>query len=126
MPAGEAPTSKSFRAVLSGMTPADVEQLAEYCALNFASSAVFTDDGGAGPAQVVWLATRDRTRTALSHRSSARAVLRKLKLPSEHLKGTWLVLAADDAVRAAAERRPERRAAGQHRCLQLREPRTPN
>ena len=33
-------------------------------------------------------------------------MLRKLNLPSEHLKGTWLVLAADDAVRAASAERP--------------------
>ena len=72
---------------------------------NFAASAVFVDSperASAALAEVVWLATRDRTRAVTSHRRSARAVLAKLRIPTAGLKGTWLVLAADEAVRAAA------------------------
>ena len=91
------------------MTADDEAKLRHYCAGNFAASAVFvdspderTDGAPAGGAEIVWLATRDRTRAATSHRRSARAVLAKLRIPTTGLQGTWLVLAADEAVRAAA------------------------
>ena len=91
------------------MTADDEAKLRHYCAGNFAASAVFvdspderTDGAPAGGAEIVWLATRDRTRAATSHRRSARAVLAKLRIPTTGLKGTLLVLAADEAVRAAA------------------------
>ena len=93
-----AATSKSFRAILPNMAADDVTKLRRYCAENFAASAVFVDS----PGEVVWLGTRDRTRAATSHRRSARAVLAKLDIPTAGLKGTWLVLEADEAVRVAA------------------------
>ena len=100
-----AATSKSFRAILPNMAAEHVTKLRRYCAENFAASAVFVDS----PAEVVWLATRDRTRAVTSHRRSARAVLAKLDIPTARLKGTWLVLEADEAVRvAAAQHRVDR------------------
>ena len=98
--------SKSFRAILPSMSADDVTKLRRYCAENFAASAVFVDSPGerasAALAEVVWLATRDRTRAVTSHRRSARAVLAKLRIPTAGLKGTWLVLETDEAVRGAA------------------------
>eukprot|EP00959_Pyramimonas_sp_CCMP1952_P055755 1165124-Pyramimonas_sp.AAC.1 len=91
------------------MAADDVTKLRRYCAENFAASAVFVDSPGerasAALAEVVWLATRDRTRAVTSHRRSARAVLAKLRIPTIGLKGTWLVLDTDEAVRAAAAHR---------------------
>ena len=108
-----AATSKSFRAILPKMALDDVTKLRRYCAENFAASAVFVDSPERAPAalaEVVWLATRDRTRAVTSHRRSARAVLAKLHIPTAGLKGTWLVLEGDEAVRvAAAEHRVDRR-----------------
>ena len=107
-----AATSKSFRAILPNMAPDDVTKLRRYCAENFAASAVFVDS----PGEVVWLATRDRTRAVTSHRRSARAVLVKLQIPTTGLKGTWLVLDTDEAVRvAAAHHRVDR---PMHLCYQ--------
>ena len=101
-----AATSKSFRAILPNMAAEHVTKLRRYCAENFAASAVFVDSPGerasAALAEVVWLATRDRTRAVTSHRRSARAVLAKLRIPTAGLKGTWLVLETDEAVRGAA------------------------
>ena len=101
-----AATSKSFRAILPNMSADDVTKLRRYCAENFAASAVFVDSPGERAsealAEVVWLATRDRTRAVTSHRRSARAVLAKLHIPTAGLKGTWLVLDTDVAVRVAA------------------------
>ena len=100
-----AATSKSFRAILPNMAAEHVTKLRRYCAENFAASAVFVDSPGerasAALAEVVWLGTRDRTRAVTSHRRSARAVLAKLHIPTSGLRGTWLVLDADEAVRAA-------------------------
>ncbi len=94
------PTSKSFRIVLPGLACEDVARLRRYCQDCVSASAVFTEPGDA---QVIWLATRDRTRCAAAHRRSARAVLAKLRIPTAGLKGTWLVLATEEAVRAAVE-----------------------
>ena len=80
------------------MSVDDVTKLRRYCAENFAASAVFVDS----PGEVVWLGTRDRTRAVTSHRTSARAVLAKLHIPTAGLRGTRLVLNADETVRAAA------------------------
>ena len=94
------------------MAADDVTKLRRYCAENFAASVVFVDSperASAALAEVVWLATRDRTRAVTSHRRSARAVLAKLHIPTAGLKGTWLVLGADEAVRvAAAQHRVDR------------------
>ena len=101
-----AATSKSFRAILPNLAAEHVTKLQRYCAENFAASAVFVDSPGERAsealAEVVWLATRDRTRAVTSHRRSARAVLVKLHIPTAGLKGTWLVLDTDEAVRVAA------------------------
>ena len=94
------PTSKSFRIVLPSLACEDVERLRRYCQDCFSAHAIITDPGDA---QVIWLATRDRTRSAAAHRRSARAVLAKLNIPTSCLRGTWLVLATEDAVRAAVE-----------------------
>ena len=87
-------TSKSFRAILF-MRNEEIDRLRSYCESNFASSAVIQED----QPMVIWLATRDRKRTAQAHRRSARAVLEKLRIPVG--KGKWLVLCTDEAVREA-------------------------
>ena len=89
-------TSKSFRAILF-MRNEEIDRLRSYCESNFASSAVIQED----PPMTIWLATRDRKRTAQAHRRSARAVLEKLRIPVG--KGKWLVLCTDDAVREAVQ-----------------------
>ena len=94
------PTSKSFRIVLPSLACEDVKRLRRYCQDGFSASAIFTEPGDA---QVIWLATRDRTRGAAAHRRSARALLAKLNIATCGLKGTWLVLATEEAVRAAVE-----------------------
>ena len=76
-----------------------MKRLRRYCQDCFSASAIFTEPGDA---QVIWLATRDRTRGAAAHRRSARAVLAKLHIPTFGLKGAWLILATEEAVRAAA------------------------
>ena len=59
------------------------------------------------------IGARDRTRAVTSHR---RAVLEKLHTPTAGLKGTWLVLDTDEAVRvAAAHHRVDR---PMHLCYQ--------
>ena len=109
--AERAVTSKSLRAILPNASADDVTKLRCYCAENFAASAVFVDS----PGEVVWLGTRDRTRAVTSHRRSARAVLAKLRIPTAGLKGTWLVLDTDEAVRvAAAHHRVDRPAQLRH------------
>ena len=95
------PTSKSFRIVLPSLACEDVARLRRYCQDCFSASAVFTEPGDVP--HVIWLATRDRTRPASAHRRSARAVLAKLRIPTAGLKGAWLVLATEEAVRAAVE-----------------------
>jgi hypothetical protein len=118
--AERAVTSKSFRAILPSMSADDVTKLRRYCAENFAASAVFVDSPGERAsealAEVVWLGTRDRTRAVTSHRRSARAVLVKLHIPTAGLKGTWLVLDTDEAVRVAAAHHGVER--GMHLCYQ--------
>jgi len=89
-------TSKSFRAILF-MRNEEIDRLRIYCESNFASSAVIQED----QPMVIWLATRDRKRTAQAHRRSARAVLEKLRIPVG--KGKWLVLCTDEVVREAAQ-----------------------
>ena len=125
-----AATSKSFRAILPNMAAEHVTKLRRYCAENFAASAVFVDSPGerasAALAEVVWLGTRDRTRAATSHRRSARAVLAKLDIPTAGLKGTWLVLEADEAVRvAAAQHRVDRPMQLRHQAQSRIESRAP-
>ena len=95
------PTSKSFRIVLPSLACEDVKRLRRYCQDCFSASAIFTE-----PAQVIWLATRERTRSAAAHRRSARAVVAKLNIKC-CLRGTWLVLATEEAVRAAVEQERE-------------------
>ncbi len=105
---GTPATSKAFHAVLPSLASDHIDRLRRYCQANFAASAVFVDAPGGrtdcttGHAQVVWLATRDRTRGSVAHRRSARAVLTKLGVPTAGLRGAWLVLATEEAVRAAA------------------------
>ena len=123
-------TSKSFRATLPDMAVGDAAKLRSYCAENFAASAVFVDSPGerasAALADVVWLATRDRTRAVTSHRRSARAVLAKLHIPTAGLKGTWLALEADEAVRVAAtQHRAERPVQLRHHAQSRIEGRAP-
>ena len=97
-----APTSKSFRVVLR-LTDDERDRLDAYCEANFALHALFRD--APGDAQVIWLATRDKPRTAAAFRRAVRGLLSRLRVDTSHLRGTWLVLEADDAVRTAAAQR---------------------
>ena len=103
-PAAQAPTSKSFRVVLR-LSADEHDRLDAYCKDNFALHALFRD--APGDAQVIWLATRDRPRTAAAFRRAVRGLLSRLRVDTSHLRGTWLVLEADDAVRTAAAQRRE-------------------
>ena len=107
-PAAQALTSKSFRVVLR-LSADERDRLDAYCEENFALHALFRDAPGDAPgdAQVIWLATRDRPRTAAAFRRAVRGLLSRLRVDTSHLRGTWLVLEADDAVRAAAAQRRE-------------------
>ena len=97
-----APTSKSFRVVLR-LSADERDRLDAYCEENFALHALFRD--APGDAQVIWLATRDRPRTAAAFRGAVRGLLSRLRVDTSRLRGTWLVLEADDAVRTAAAQR---------------------
>ena len=99
-----APTSKSFRVVLH-LSADERDRLDAYCEDNFALHALFRD--APGDAQVIWLATRDRPRTAAAFRRAVRGLLSRLRVDTSRLRGTWLVLEADDAVRTAAAQRRE-------------------
>ena len=101
-PAAQAPTSKSFRVVLR-LSADEHERLDAHCEENFAVHALFRD--APGDAQVIWLATRDKPRTAAAFRRAVRGLLSRLRVDTSRLRGTWLVLEADDAVRTAAQRR---------------------
>ena len=103
-PAAQALTSKSFRVVLR-LSADERDRLDAYCEENFALHALFRD--APGDAQVIWLATRDRPRTAAAFRRAVRGLLSRLRVDTSHLRGTWLVLEADDAVRTAAAQRRE-------------------
>ena len=103
-PAAQALTSKSFRVVLR-LSADERDRLDAYCEENFALHALFRD--APGDAQMIWLATRDRPRTAAAFRRAVRGLLSRLRVDTSRLRGTWLVLEADDAVRAAAAQRRE-------------------
>ena len=97
-----APTSKSFRVVLR-LSADERDRLDAYCEENFALHALFRD--APGDAQVIWLATRDKPRTAAAFRRAVRGLLSRLRVDTPRLRGTWLVLETDDAVRIAAAQR---------------------
>ena len=99
-----ASSSKSFRVVLR-LTEDERDRLDRYCQANFALHALFRDVPG--DAHVIWLATRDKARTAAAFRRAVRGLLSRLRVDTSHLRGTWLVLEADDAVRTAAAQRRE-------------------
>ena len=105
-PAAQALTSKSFRVALR-LSADERDRLDAYCEENFALHALFRDAPGDAPgdAQVIWLATRDRPRTAAAFRRAVRGLLSRLRVDTPHLRGTWLVPGADDAVRTAAAQR---------------------
>ena len=94
-------SSKSFRVVLR-LTEDERERLYQYCEANFALHSLFRD--APGDAQVIWLATRDKARTAAAFRRAVRGLLSRLRIDASRLRGTWLVLETDDAVRAAVAR----------------------
>ena len=97
-----APTSKSFRVVLR-LSAGERDRINAYCEENFALHALFRE--APGDAQVIWLATRDKPRTAAAFRRAVRGLLSRLRVDTSRLSGTWLVLEADDAVRTAAAQR---------------------
>ena len=89
--------SKSFRAILPSVTDEELDRLGLYCRDNFAMSALSRDGPG-----VVWLCSRDKTRTAIAHRRSARAILSRLRGAPLKLRGAWLTLTTENVVRTAA------------------------
>lgn len=95
-------SSKSFRVVLR-LSGEERDRIDRYCQANFAVHALFRDDPG--DAHVIWLATRDKARTAAAFRRAVRGLLARLRIDTSRLRGTWLVLETDDAVRAAAAQR---------------------
>jgi hypothetical protein len=97
-PAALASSSRSFRVVLR-LTEDERDRLDAYCEANFALHVLFRD--APGDAHVIWLATRDKPRTAAAFRRSVRGLLSRLRVDASRLRGTWLVLETDDAVRTA-------------------------
>ena len=95
--------SKSFRVVLR-LTEDERARLDRFCQVNFAYHVLFRDNPSS--TDVVWLATRDKARTAAAFRRAVRALLKRLRIQTSGLRGTWLVLETDDAVLAAAAQRP--------------------
>ena len=65
-------TSKSFRAVLPSLDDDELERLREWNAENCAASAVFREDDA-----VIWLASKERTRSRQAFLRSARSILRR-------------------------------------------------
>ena len=99
-----ASTSKSFRVVLR-LTEDERARLDRSCQVNFAAYHVLFRDNPSSP-DVVWLATRDKARTAAASRRAVRALLKRLRIQTSGLRGTWLVLETDDAVHSAVVQRP--------------------
>ena len=86
-------TSKSFRAALPNLGEEELQRLRSWAADNCAASSVFREDEA-----VIWLASRDRTRSREAFLRSVRTTLRHLGVDVSRLRGRWLTLAEDCAV----------------------------
>ena len=89
--------SKSFRAVLSSLEDEQLSTLRRWSADN-CSHTVFVQEGKC----VVWLASRERPRTADAFMHSIRALFKRLSIDTCALRGRWLALTTEDLVLAEA------------------------
>ena len=85
-----ASTSKGFRARIRGLQEHEVARLDAWARNNCARHAMFLDRGTA-----VLVCLRDTRRTSASFARSLRAVLEKLVIPTDGLRGHWLHLISE-------------------------------
>ena len=91
-------TSKSFRATLPNMDDAQLALLQGWTGENCLTGVAFREPDGT----VVWLASRERSKTKEAFLRSVRARLKSLGIDTRALKGRWLALTTESVVNAEA------------------------
>ena len=92
--------SKSFRAILTPLSDAEVHRLRAWSAENCAAAAVFREYDC-----LVWLTSKERARSREAFMRPVLGGLQRLATDVARLRGRWLMLAEDDVVQAEASRR---------------------